>query len=100
MVRRTANWTAGLAKDLRNPVVAREYILAAIGEGLPLQVALADTIRSSGVKEFAEKIGMPAPNLHRALRPGANPTLSTLNRLLAPFKLELTVAPSRKRRAA
>ena len=40
-----------------------------------------------GVKEFA------SPNLLRALNPRHNPTQDTLNRLLKPFRLKLSLAP-------
>jgi DNA-binding phage protein len=45
------------------------------------------------VKEFAEKIGMKSLNLLRAINPGHNPTQATINRLLTPFGLKLTLAP-------
>ena len=96
MVRRTKNWDEGLAKDLKNPEFAREFLMAAVEEGVPLQQALGKTIRAMGVKEFAEKIGMESPNLLRVINPQHNPTQATLNRLLAPFDLKLTLAPISK----
>ena len=46
-----------------------------------------------GVKEFAAKVGMASPNVLRAIHLRHNPTQDTLNRLLRPFKLRLTLAP-------
>ena len=47
-----------------------------------------------GVKEFAAKyIIMASPNVLRAINPRHNPTQDTLNRLLKPFKLRLSLAP-------
>jgi DNA-binding phage protein len=46
-----------------------------------------------GVKEFAAKVRMASPNVLRALNPRHNPTQDTLNRLLKPFKLRLSLAP-------
>jgi DNA-binding phage protein len=46
-----------------------------------------------GVKEFAKKIGMESPNLLRAIKPRHNPTQATINRLLTPFGLKLSLAP-------
>jgi hypothetical protein len=46
---------------------------------------------------------MASPNVLRAINPRHNPTQDTLNRLLRPFKLRLTLAPlgsSKGRRAA
>jgi DNA-binding phage protein len=60
-------------------------------------------IRARGVKEFAEKVGMPSPNVLRAIHPKHNPTQETLERLLKPFGLRIGLAqvkPRRRRSAA
>ena len=93
MARRSRDWTLGLAADLRDHEFAREFLLAAIDEGVPLQVALAKVVRAMGVKEFAAKVRMASPNLLRTLNPRHNPTQDTLNRLLKPFRLKLSLAP-------
>jgi probable addiction module antidote protein len=93
MARRTKDWNEGLANDLKNPEFAREFLLAAVEEGVSLQQALGKIIRAMGVKEFAEKIGMESPNLLRAINPRHNPTQTTIDRLLAPFGLKLSLAP-------
>ena len=80
MSRRSRDWNVGLAQDLRGQEFAREFLLAAIDEGVPLQVALA-------------KVRMASPNLLRALNARHNPTQDTLNRLLKPFRLKLSLAP-------
>ena len=92
MGRRSRDWNRGLAQDLRNPEFAREFLLAAIDEGVPVQHALGKVIRAMGVKEFAAKIRMASPNLLRAINPHHNPTQATLNRLLKPFQLRLSLA--------
>lgn len=93
MARRSKDWNVGLAEDLRNREFARAFLLGAIDEGVPLQVALAKVVRAMGVKEFAAKVGMASPNVLRAIDLRHNPTQDTLNRLLRPFKLRLTLAP-------
>ena len=93
MARRTKDWNKGLAEDLRNRDFAREFLMAAIEEGTPLQHALGKVIRAVGVKEFAAKIGMESPNLLRAIKPRHNPTQATIDRLLTPFGLKLSLAP-------
>ena len=93
MPRRTKDWNEGLAKDLKNPQFAREFLLAAVEEGVSLQQALGKVIRAMGVKEFAAKIGTESPNLLRAINPRHNPTQATINRLLNPFGLKLTLTP-------
>jgi DNA-binding phage protein len=96
MARRTKEWNEGLANDLRSPQFAREFLLAAVDEGISLQHALGKVIRAMGVKEFAAKIDMESPNLLRAINPRHNPTQSTINRLLNPFGLKLSLAPIQK----
>lgn len=93
MARRSRDWNAGLAENLRKPEFARQFLLAAADEGVPLQVAIAKVARAMGVKEFAVRVGMASPNLLRALSVRHNPTQATLNRLLKPFRLKLTLAP-------
>ena len=103
MARRSKDWNIGLAEDLRDSAFAREFLLASIDEGVPIQIALGKIVRAMGVKEFAAKVRMASPNVLRAINPRHNPTQDTLNRLLRPFKLRLTLAPlesSKGRRAA
>jgi DNA-binding phage protein len=92
MARRSRDWNVGLAEDLRDQDFAREFLLAAVEEGVPLQAALAKVVRATGVKEFAAKVRMASPNLLRALNTRHNPTQDTLNRLLKPFRLKLSLA--------
>ena len=83
----------GWREDLRDPEFAREFLLGAIEEEVPLQVALGKVVRAMGVKGFAAKVRMASPNLLRTLNPRHNPTQDTLNRLLKPFRLKLSLAP-------
>jgi len=93
MTRRSRDWEQGLQADLHDPEFAQNFILACIEEGLGLQLALSKTIRAYGVKEFAKKVKMASPNVLRVIDPKHNPTQDTLNKLLKPFGLCLTVAP-------
>ncbi len=93
MARRHEDWNVGLAEDLRDPRFAREFLLGAIDAEVPLQVALGKVVRAMGVKKFAAKVGMASPNLLRTLNLRHNPTQDTLNRLLKPFRLKLSLAP-------
>ena len=92
MARRSRDWNEGLAQDLRDKEFAREFLLAAMDEGVPIQVALGKVIRAMGVKEFAAKVRMASPNVLRAINPKHNPTQDSLNRLLKPFRLRLSLA--------
>ena len=103
MAKRSKDWNEGLAEDLQDPRFAREFLTAAVEDGVPLKLALAKVIRATGVKEFAESIGMPSSNLLRAIHPRHNPTQETLERLLKPFGLRIGLAqikPRRNRSAA
>ena len=93
MTRRSKDWNKGLAEDLKDPTFAKDFLLATIEEGIPLQRALSKVIRAIGVKEFADRIGMASPNLSRAIHPKHSPTQETLNRLRRPFELTLTFKP-------
>lgn len=80
---------------------AHEFLMAAIDEGVPIQLALAKVIRAMGVKEFAAKVRMASPNVLPAINTRHHPTQDTLTRLLKPFGLKLAVAPvAHKRRHA
>ncbi len=98
MARRSRDWNEGLAADLRDKTFAREFLLAAIDDGVSIQVALGKVIRAMGVKEFAASVDMAPPNVLRAISPRHNPTQGTLNRLLRPFRLRLSLAPIERRR--
>jgi DNA-binding phage protein len=93
VARRSRDWNVGLAEDLRDPGFAREFLLASIDDGVDIQIALGKVIRATGVKEFAAKVHMASPNVLRAINPRHNPTQDTLNRLLRPFRLRLSLAP-------
>jgi DNA-binding phage protein len=100
MARRSRDWNEGLAEDLRDRDFAREFLTAAVEEGVPLKEALGKVIRAIGVKEFAESIEMPSPNVLRAISANHNPTQETLERLLAPFGLRIGLAFISRDRAA
>ena len=50
--------------------------------------------------EFAGKAKMPSPNVLRSINRRHNPTQKTLEQLLKPFGLKLTVAPATRRRSS
>jgi DNA-binding phage protein len=103
MARRSKDWNEGLSEDLQNPEFARRFLTAAVEDGVLLKTALAKVVRATGVKEFAAVVGMPSPNVLRAIHPKHNPTQETLERLLKPYGLRIGLAQiksRRKRRAA
>lgn len=100
MAKRSRDWNEGLAHDLRKPEFAREFVLGLLEEGFTLQQALAKVIRAYGVKEFAVKARMPSPNVLRSIDAHHNPTQRTIEQLLKPLGLRLTVAPTKNRRSS
>jgi len=98
MARRSRDWNEGLGDDLQDPEFARQFLTAAVEDGVPLRIALAKVIRATGVKEFSQSIGMPSPNVLRAINAKHNPTQETLERLLKPFGLRIGLAQIKARR--
>lgn len=92
MARRSKDWNESLAKDLQNLRFAQEFVLAALEEGVMIQIAIGKVVRAIGVKEYSKKTKMASSNILRAINPKHNPTQETLNRLLQPLGLRLTVA--------
>jgi DNA-binding phage protein len=85
-------WSKIREKELRDPDFAREYLLAAVEEGLDLNVALGDVVRAVGTRKYARWLkGIDQPNVLRALRKGSNPTIKTIEKILAPLRLRLSV---------
>jgi DNA-binding phage protein len=100
MARRSRDWNEGLSRDLRKPDFAREFVLGLLDEGFTLQQALNKVVRAYGVKEFASKAKMLSPNVLRSIDGRHNPTQKTLEHLLRPLGLRLTVEPTRRRRSS
>lgn len=92
---RTVDWEEGLMQDLQDPEFAKGYVDACLEEGVPLEVALGHVVRAQGVAKVAKRAHLDRPNVIRALRPKANPTLGTLRRLLSGVGLELAVRASK-----
>lgn len=100
MPRRSKDWNEGLAKDLRDKTFAREFVMSATKDGVPLQIILGKLIRAYGVKEFSKISGIASPNLLRAIDPKHNPTQATLDRILKPIGLVITVEPIKSNKRA
>src|SRR5690348_2669618 len=46
IARTSVDWNDGLSQDLQDPAFTRDFIVAALDEGIPLQVALAKVFRA------------------------------------------------------
>jgi len=49
------DWNVGLAQDLRDVNLLVNFYLAAIEEGVSIQIALGKVIRAIGIKEFRRR---------------------------------------------
>ena len=94
------DWDIELAKKLKNKKFVKEFLLASMDEGIPLQEVLKKIINAYGLSEFAKMVNMAPPNVLRAVDLRHNPTQSTLNALIKPFGLMLGLQPVKKQRLA
>lgn len=67
-------------------------ILAANDPGL-LAAALGDIARARGMTEIAKSAGITREALYKALRPGSEPRLDTVNRVCAALGVRLVALP-------
>jgi len=67
-------------------------ILAANDAGL-LAAALGDIARARGMTEIARAAGITREALYKALRPGSEPRLDTVNRVCAALGVRLVALP-------
>lgn len=89
-------WEPHHLEFLRKPANAAEFILAYLEDGEPLNECLGDVIKAQGLAKMARLTGIAAPNLLRATRKGANPTVATLSAILDALGMELSVAPKNR----
>ena len=94
MPTRSRDWSEDVAKELKDLDYAQGFLTELLSEGDDLQTALGCLIRLYGVKEYARLVKMDAPAVQRAIDTDHNPTKETLEKLLAPLKLELGVKPT------
>lgn len=69
-------------------------ILAANDAGL-LAAALGDIARARGMTEIARSAGITREALYKALRPGSEPRLDTVNRVCTALGVRLVAQPIR-----
>lgn len=94
MARRSGNWKEYVASRLKDPKMAREYLLAGLEMGEELEAALADLIRAYGVKEFVHDYRVPRATVFR-LMAGAQVKMEIYEKLLGRMGMKLTAAPVR-----
>ena len=84
-----------VAEHLDSPEVLAAYLSEVFSEGDPAMIAdaLNDASRSRGMAEVASRAGVAREALYKALRPGSQPRLETILRVLKAFDLRLVVQP-------
>ena len=92
---RLRNYTDDLKKRLRDPEYAAEYLAQVLAEkdSAAFLIALKDVVEASGgVGSLAGRVGLKRPSLYRILSKNGNPTLATLQEILKPLGLRVSVA--------
>ena len=86
-----------VAAFLRTPEDAAAYLSAALEEDDPaaFRSALGDVARAHSMASVAEASGLGRESLYKALSQGGNPSLDTVQRVVAALGLSLAVVPSR-----
>jgi probable addiction module antidote protein len=83
------------AEHLDSPEMLAAYLSEAFFDGNPALIAetLGDAARAKGMPEVAAKAGLARESLYKALRPGSQPRLETILRVLKALDLRLVVQP-------
>ena len=92
---RLKNYRDDLLKRLRDPEYAAEYLAQVLAEkdSAPFLIALKDVVEASGgVGDLAGRVGLKRPSLYKILSKNGNPTLATLQEILKPLGLRVSVA--------
>jgi probable addiction module antidote protein len=92
---RLKNYKADLLKRLENPHCAAEYLAQVLAEkdNAAFLIALKDVVEAGGgVGNLAGRVGLKRPSLYKILSKNGNPTLETLQEILGPLGLRVSVA--------
>lgn len=92
---RLKNYKTDLLKRLADPEYAAEYLAQVLAEkdtGAFL-IALKDVVEAGGgVGNLAGRVGLKRPSLYKILSKEGNPTLETMQEILKPLGLRVSVA--------
>ena len=97
-MRRHPSYDEKLARELRNPRFAADFLLSLMEgrDGLDLAEALKHTSRRMGIKEFPKRAKIHPKSVPRMLTSSSLPKIETLDQYLAPFGLKVQLTPERK----
>ena len=92
---RLKNYKADLNRRLRDPQYAAEYLAQVLAEkdNAAFLIALKDVVEAGGgMGNLAGRVGLKRPSLYKILSKNGNPTLETLQEILKPLGLRVSVA--------
>ena len=91
---RLKSYKADLLKRLRDPEYAAEYLAQVLGEKdeAAFLLALKDVVEAGGgMGKLAGRVGLKRPSLYKILSKNGNPTLNTLQEILHPLGLRVSI---------
>ena len=91
---RLKNYKADLLKRLGNPEYAADYLaqVLAAKDSEAFLIALKDVVEArGGVGNLAGQVGIKRPSLYKILSKHGNPTLETMQEILKPLGLRVSV---------
>jgi probable addiction module antidote protein len=92
---RLKNYKDKLLKRLEDPRYAAKYLAQVLAEKgrAAFLIALKDVVEAAGgVGHLAGRVGLQRPSLYKILSKKGNPTLETLQEILKPLGLRVSVA--------
>jgi probable addiction module antidote protein len=95
MKTRLKDYQTDLLHRLRDPEYAAAYLaeVLAAKDHAAFLIALKDVVEAGGgVGGLAQQVGIKRPSLYKILSKDGNPTLSTLQEILKPLGLRVSVA--------
>ena len=101
MPKRTRDHHAWLIEELKDPVVAANYLNEALSDsGQMFLKALRNVAEAGRMSKVAKKAGVRRESLYRTLSDRGNPRLDTLNSVLSVLGLRIAIEVSPTARQA
>lgn len=93
---RLKNYKDDLLERLKDPEYAGAYLAQVLedGDNAAFLIALKDVVDASGgMSAMAGRVDLKRPSLYKILSKKGNPTLSTLQEILKPLGLRISIMP-------
>jgi probable addiction module antidote protein len=91
---RLKSYKTDLLKRLAHPEYAAEYLAQVLAEKdtAAFLIALKDVVQAGGgMAQLAGRVGLKRPSLYKILSKKGNPTLETLQEILKPLGLRVSI---------